>query len=195
MGGALPCIAGILLIMFHPGSAFVGAAWTPTSPRRINYHSQPDPGTPRSPVQSSLSMQSPSSTTQTHELPQSPKGYPMHHRYDPDIRKQLSQTSPKDRRNSARSSIGPPGAVSLGLPSNPKPLVRTSSTQGPRQLDDLDAVPETVTDPDVPLKARRARQLRPTPLDLSKRDKEANGSLPEQRATVSEQLVKSEELW
>ncbi|KAJ3511922.1 hypothetical protein NM208_g15379 [Fusarium decemcellulare] len=147
IGGVLPLFAGALLTVFHPGTAFA-EAWDPTSPRGIKRHRRPDP------------IQSPT-----------PSGHPVHHMYEPDIRKQLSPTSQKQQR----SSVGPPElpAGSMGLPSNPKPTSKPSS-------------PQHATAP---------RKGPPAPLNLSNIKATRESLRAEQRAQPAKNLVQSEELW
>ncbi|KAH7164414.1 RTA1 like protein-domain-containing protein [Fusarium sp. MPI-SDFR-AT-0072] len=104
VGGLLPFLAAALLTAIHPGNAFADA-WAPTSPRGIKRQSRPTP------------VQSPT-----------PSGHPVHHLYDPDIRKQISPTSPKHR-----NSAGPPELPqgSMGLPAHPKPVPRPPSPRDP----------------------------------------------------------------
>ncbi|KAF5011415.1 hypothetical protein FDECE_2478 [Fusarium decemcellulare] len=147
IGGVLPLFAGALLTVFHPGTAFA-EAWDPTSPRGIKRQSRPGP------------IQSPT-----------PSGHPVHHLYEPDIRKQLSPTSQKQQR----SSVGPPElpAGSMGLPSNPKPTSKPSS-------------PQYATAP---------RKGPPAPLNLSNIKATRESLRAEQRAQPAKNLVQSEELW
>ena len=102
--GAIPAIAFILLVAFHPGAAF-GDTWALTSPRRVQR-----PVVPLSPLQLS-------------------PGYIPHHRYDPEIRRQFASDSPKHSPkhyrhysgSSGQASTMSPGARSMpGLPSHPK---------------------------------------------------------------------------
>ncbi|KAF5023836.1 hypothetical protein F66182_4094 [Fusarium sp. NRRL 66182] len=147
IGGVLPFLAAALLTVFHPGAAFA-EAWAPTSPRGIKRQSRPEP------VQSLT-----------------PSGHPVHHMYDPDIRKQISPTSPKHSRNSAGPPEMPEG--SLGLPAHPKP---TSKPSSPR-------------DPNAPRKGP------PAPLNLSAVKKSRQSYKQEQKSQAQKDMVPDGELW
>lgn len=147
LGGVLPFFAGGLLTSFHPGTAFLGA-WDSTSPRGTKRHRRPDP------------IQSPT-----------PSGHPVHHLYEPDIRKQLSPTSSKLARDSVGSPELPPG--SLGLPSHPKAAL---SPQIPRD----DATP---------------RKGPPEPLNLTNLASRQSYRQQDSGGRVAKNMVHSEELW
>ncbi|KAF4966060.1 hypothetical protein FZEAL_10697 [Fusarium zealandicum] len=104
IGGTLPLLAGMLLVVFYPGTALADT-WAPASSQDIKCHRRPDP------IQSL-----------------SPSGHFVHHLYDPDIRKQISPTSQKHHSG---TSEGPPELPpgSMGLPSNPKVTSKPSSPQ------------------------------------------------------------------
>ncbi|KAK7423099.1 hypothetical protein QQX98_001175 [Neonectria punicea] len=105
LGGAIPLLAAIMLTVLHPGIAF-GDAWSATSPAKFKGRRAPPPPIKYAP------------------------GHAIHHRYDPDIRKQLSPSSERPLRNSA----GPPElpAGSPGLPSSPRPPSKPSSPRSPQ---------------------------------------------------------------
>ncbi|KAF7545417.1 hypothetical protein G7046_g9571 [Stylonectria norvegica] len=100
--GAFPLVVCILVTILHPGEA-LGVAWAQTSPRGIKRRSPP--------------------------CPIGPPGHAIHHRYDPEIRKQPSPTS----QRLLRHSVGPPEVPtgSPGLPANPKPVPKASSPHSP----------------------------------------------------------------
>ncbi|KAM0424625.1 hypothetical protein ACHAPT_010151 [Fusarium lateritium] len=147
LGGLLPFFAGGLLTCFHPGAAFLGA-WDSTSPRGTKRHSRPDP------------IQSPT-----------PSGHPVHHLYEPDIRKQLSPTSSTLPRDSVGPPELPPG--SLGLPSNPKPTSNPSS-------------PRNETTP---------RKGPPEPLNLANVRASRQSFRQDSAGRIAKDMVHSEELW
>lgn len=93
IGGAFPLIVCLLLTAFHPGRAF-GDAWSSTSSRAHTRRGPPEP---------------------------IDTGLPIHHRYDPEIRKQISPMSGKNQPGSL--SPPQPPAGSPGLPANPKPVM------------------------------------------------------------------------
>lgn len=150
IGGLLPFLAAALLTIIHPGNAFA-EAWGPTSPQGLKRQSRPDP------------VQSPT-----------PSGHPVHHLYDPDIRKQVSPTSPQHQRNSG----GPPElpAGSIGLPARPKPTPKPPSPREPRE-------------PGAPRKGP------PLPLNLSAVRASRNSYRAEQRGQAAKSMVPDEELW
>ncbi|KAJ4316326.1 hypothetical protein N0V84_007905 [Fusarium piperis] len=147
LGGVLPFFAGGLLTSFHPGIAFLDA-WDPTSPRGTKRHRRPDP------------IQSPT-----------PSGHPVHHLYEPDIRKQLSPTSSK----LARDSVGSPELLpgSFGLPSHPK---ATSNLLSPKN----DTTP---------------RKGPPAPLNLANVGASRQSFRQDSGGRAAKNLVHSEELW
>lgn len=147
IGGVLPFLAAALLTFVHPGNAFA-EAWAPTSPRGIKRQSRPGP------------VQSPT-----------PSGHPVHHMYDPDIRKQISPTTPKHLRNSTGPPELPDG--SLGLPAHPKPAPK----------------PPSPRDPDAPRKGP------PAPLNLSAVRATRNSVRQEQRGQAPKDMVPDGELW
>ncbi|KAH7262195.1 RTA1 like protein-domain-containing protein [Fusarium tricinctum] len=147
IGGVLPFLAAALLTFVHPGNAFA-EAWAPTSPRGIKRQSRPGP------------VQSPT-----------PSGHPVHHMYDPDIRKQISPTTPKHLRNSTGPPELPDG--SLGLPAHPKPALK----------------PPSPRDPDAPRKGP------PAPLNLSAVRASRNSVRQEQRGQAPKDMVPDGELW
>ncbi|KAF5570859.1 phospholipid-translocating ATPase [Fusarium phyllophilum] len=146
VGGLLPFLAAALLTAIHPGNAFADA-WAPTSPRGIKRQSRPTP------------VQSPT-----------PSGHPVHHLYDPDIRKQISPTSPKHR-----NSAGPPELPqgSMGLPAHPKPVPR----------------PPSPRDPNAPRKGP------PAPLNLAAVRASRNSCRADQRGHAPKDMVPDGELW
>jgi hypothetical protein len=150
IGGVLPFLAAALLTIIHPGNAFA-EAWDPTSPRSLKRQSRPDP------------VQSPT-----------PSGHPVHHLYDPDIRKQVSPTTPKHQRNSGGPPELPEG--SLGLPSHPKPAPKPPSPRQPRE-------------PGAPRKGP------PLPLNLSAVRASRNSYRAEQRGQAAKDMVPDGELW
>lgn len=97
MGGAFPSLACILMTVFHPGAAF-DQAWSASSQRGYRTRGPPEP-------------------IET--------GLPIHHRYHPEIRKQISPLSARQ----VRQSLNPPElpAGSPGLPMNPKPIAKSPS--------------------------------------------------------------------
>ncbi|KAM0341389.1 hypothetical protein ACHAPU_010032 [Fusarium lateritium] len=147
IGGLLPFLAAALLTFVHPGNAFA-EAWAPTSPRGIKRQSRPVP------------VQSPT-----------PSGHPVHHMYDPDIRKQISPTTPKHLRNSTGPPELPEG--SMGLPLHPKPVSK----------------PPSPRDPDAPRKGP------PAPLNLSAVRATRNSVRQEHRSHAPKDLVPDGELW
>ncbi|KAF4995582.1 hypothetical protein FGRMN_5035 [Fusarium graminum] len=147
IGGLLPFLAAALLTFVHPGNAFA-EAWAPTSPRGIKRQSRPVP------------VQSPT-----------PSGHPVHHMYDPDIRKQISPTTPKHLRNSTGPPELPEGSV--GLPLHPKPVSK----------------PPSPRDPDVPRKGP------PAPLNLSFVRASRNSARQGRRSHAPKDLVPDGELW
>ncbi|CAF3566561.1 unnamed protein product [Fusarium graminearum] len=147
VGGVLPLLAAGLLTIIHPGNAFA-EAWDPTSPKSLKRQSRPDPV-------------------------QSPSGHPVHHLYDPDIRKQVSPTSPKHQRNSGPPEL-PEG--SMGLPAHPKPTPKPPSPRNPRE-------------PGAPRKGP------PLPLNLSAVRASRNSCRAEQRGITPKDLVPDGELW
>ncbi|KAI8672414.1 hypothetical protein LRP88_03078 [Fusarium phalaenopsidis] len=147
LGGVLPFFAGGLLTSFHPGTAFLGA-WDSTSPRGTKRHRRPDP------------IQSPT-----------PSGHPVHHLYEPDIRKQLSPTSSKLARDSVGSPELPPG--SLGLPSHPKATLNPSS----------------------PKNDATSRKGPPEPLNLANIGASRQSFRQDSGGRVARDMVHSEELW
>ncbi|KAM5352195.1 hypothetical protein ACJ41O_004918 [Fusarium nematophilum] len=147
IGGALPLFAGMLLIAFHPGDAFADA-WAPTTPRSVKHIKRPSP------------IQSPT-----------PSGHPVHHLYDPDIRKQISPTSPKHLRNSLPPPELPAG--SPGLPPNPKPSSK----------------------PSTPRNATAPRKGPPAPLNLSSTQDRRGSGRGEAKGQSSGGMVQDEELW
>ncbi|RTE74767.1 hypothetical protein BHE90_010776 [Fusarium euwallaceae] len=147
LGGVLPFFAGGLLTSFHPGTAFLDA-WDSTSPRGTKRHRRPDP------------IQSPT-----------PSGHPVHHLYEPDIRKQLSPTSSKLARESMGSPELPPG--SLGLPSHPKATLNPSSPKN-------DMTP---------------RKGPPEPLNLANVAASRQSYRQDSAGRAAKDMVHSEELW
>ncbi|KAI1056330.1 hypothetical protein NW752_000961 [Fusarium irregulare] len=149
IGGVLPFLAAALLTIIHPGNAFA-EAWGPTSPKGLKRQNRPDP------------VQSPT-----------PSGHPVHHMYDPDIRKQVSPTTPKHQRNSGPPEL-PEG--SMGLPARPKPAPKPPSPREPRE-------------PGAPRKGP------PLPLNLSAIRASRNSYRAEQRGQAPKDMVPDEELW
>lgn len=106
MNGVVPLTAAILLTALHPGAAF-GSAWKPTSPLQVQKRKTiPPPLKPR----------------------QSVTEHMAHHRYEPNIRSQISPTSQKSARHSNLPEM-PEG--SPGLPAHPKATVKTSPMPSP----------------------------------------------------------------
>lgn len=149
IGGVLPFLAAALLTIIHPGNAFA-EAWGPTSPKGLKRQNRPDP------------VQSPT-----------PSGHPVHHLYDPDIRKQVSPTTSKHQRNSGPPEL-PEG--SMGLPARPKPAPKPPSPREPRE-------------PGAPRKGP------PLPLNLSAIRASRNSYRAEQRGQAPKDMVPDEELW
>jgi len=102
LNGAMPLVAAALLTIVPPGPAF-GSRWTSVSPLRLRKTRIVPP-----PLKS----------------PREQMEEKAHHRYDPDIRKQFSPGSQRALRLSNPPEM-PEG--SPGLPSNPKPVHKTTS--------------------------------------------------------------------
>ncbi|KPM34661.1 hypothetical protein AK830_g11912 [Neonectria ditissima] len=149
LGGAIPLLAAIVLTVLHPGIAF-GDAWSATSPAKIKGRRGPPP-----PIKYSA-------------------GHAIHHRYDPDIRKQLSPASERQLRNSA----GPPElpAGSPGLPSSPRPPSKPSSPRSPHHAVTRSSIIEKRS-------SSRSEPMHPVPAP------------PPPPPPASRGLVNREELW
>lgn len=122
MNGVLPLAGAVLLTIMHPGAAF-GSAWAPTSPLRVQKRKAIPP-----PLQAQ----------------RRPEGYMTHHRYEPNIREQISpplnksptsptsQKSPTSQRHLRNNSIGPDmPSGSPGLPAHPKAALKSSPMPSP----------------------------------------------------------------
>ncbi|CAM1501039.1 Fc.00g102010.m01.CDS01 [Cosmosporella sp. VM-42] len=113
IGGAFPLVATILITAFSPGAAF-GSAWAATTPRGTAPRGPPEP----------IEV-----------------GLPIHHRYDPEIRKQISPMSQKHLRHSLSPPELPEG--SPGLPPNPKPVLKPVTPRLSPTPESLDSVQDT----------------------------------------------------
>lgn len=98
MEGVLPLLCCLFMALFHPGVAF---GWALPSAAAAETRCGREPA-----------------------VTADKRGCPMHHRYDPNIRKQLSPAL----QATARSSYIPDAVSSSnGLPSNPRPAYKASS--------------------------------------------------------------------
>jgi hypothetical protein len=102
VNGALPLVAASLLTVFQPGAAF-GRRWKSTSPLRLR----------------SSRVVPPPLKSDRQQMEQR-----AHHRYDPDIRKQLS---PGSQRSDRRSNPPEMPKGSPGLPANPRPIYKMAT--------------------------------------------------------------------